>query len=240
MRPYRLLLERCEMRNFRWPSGPYLFFAATLLMSPASVTSSQTGKLLPVDEAARDAGFFIFRARLQEAVARHDAAAVLEAVDPNIRVGFGGKDGIANFREKWKLQDGDRSPLWAELGTVLALGGGFQSEGSFAAPYVFSRWPEAFDAFEHVAVVGSDVRVRSAPSLDGKILASLGFDILRVSQAGRSRLTPAQAKEWTAVELPGGRTGYISSRYIRSSVGYRALFNKVNGRWRMTAFVAGD
>jgi hypothetical protein len=201
---------------------------------------AQAGKLLPVDDAARDPGFFIFRARLQEAVARHDAAALLAAVDPNIRVGFGGKDGAAAFREKWKLQDGDKSPLWAELGLVLALGGGFQGEGSFAAPYVFSRWPEAIDAFEHVAVLGSDVRIRAAPSVTSGILATLSFDVVRLSQTGRSRLTPTQAKEWTAVELKGGRTGYVSSRYVRSSIAYRALFNKVSGRWRMTAFVAGD
>ena len=227
------------MRDARHNFRPSLLLAVVLILT-ASAAQAQVAKLLPTDDAARDAGFFIFRARLQEAVARHDTAAVLDAVDPNIRVGFAGKDGSAAFREKWKLQDGDRSPLWAELGTVLALGGGFRGEGSFAAPYVFSRWPEALDAFEHVAVLGTDVRVRSTPSLDGKILASLSFDVLRLSQAGRSRLTPAQMKEWTAVELAGGRTGYVASRYVRSSAGYRALFNKVNGRWRMTALVAGD
>ena len=206
----------------------------------ASAAQAQVAKLLPVDEAARDPGFFVFRARLLEAVARHDTAALLDAVDPNIKIGFGGNDGIAAFRETWKLQNGHESPLWAELGLVLALGGSFQAEGLFAAPYVFSRWPETSDAFEHVAVLATDVRVRAAPSLDSKILAALSFDVVKLSQAGRSRLTPEQLKEWTAVELKGGRTGYMASRYVRSSVGYRALFNKVNGRWRMTAFVAGD
>lgn len=213
---------------------------AVVLAIASSAVQAQVGKLLPIDEAARDPAFFVFRARLQEAVARHDAAAVLDAADPNIKVGFGGKDGLAAFREKWKLQDGDKSPLWAELGLVLSLGGGFRSPSSFEAPYVFSRWPEAHDAFEHVAVLGTDVRVRAEPRADSKILAALSFDIVRLSQAGRSRLTPAQMKEWTAVELQGGRTGYVASRYVRSSVGYRALFNKINGRWRMTALVAGD
>ena len=227
------------MRDARRNLRPSLLLAVVLITA-ASAAQAQAAKLLPVDEAARDAGFFVFRARLLEAVVRHDTAAVLDAVDPNIKIGFGGKDGIAAFREKWKLQDGHESPLWAELGAVLALGGSFRSPDSFAAPYVFSRWPEAFDAFEHVAVLGTDVRVRSAPSLDSKILASLSFDIVRLSQAGRSRLTPEQLEAWSAVELKGGRTGYVASRYVRSSVGYRALFNKVNGRWRMTAFVAGD
>lgn len=123
---------------------------------------------------------------------------------------------------------------------MLALGGSSQAEGAFAAPYVYCRWPEAIDAFQHVAVLGTDVRVRAEPRVGSSVLAALSFDIVRLSSTGRSRLTPAQAKEWIAVELRGGRTGYISSRYVRSSIAHRALFNKVNGRWRMTAFVAGD
>lgn len=227
------------MRDARRHLRPSLLLAV-ILVTAASSAQAQAGKLLPVDEAARNSDFFVFRARLQEAVARHDAAAVLAAADPHIKIGFGGKDGSAAFRDAWKLQDGDKSPLWAELGLVLSLGGGFRSESAFAAPYVFSRWPETVDAFEHVAVLGTDVRVRAEPRVDSKILAALSFDVVRLSQAGRSRLTPAQMKEWSAVELQGGRTGYISSRFVRSSVGYRALFNKVDGRWRMTAFVAGD
>jgi hypothetical protein len=228
------------MRDLRQNLLRSLLLTLAVLVSAASPGLAQVGKLLPVDEAVRDPAFFVFRARLQEAVARHDTTAVLEAVDPNIKIGFGGKDGVAAFRKAWKLQNGDKSPLWSELGLALALGGGFQGASGFAAPYVFSRWPEANDAFEHVAVLGTDVRVRAEPRVEGRILATLSFDIVRLSSTGRSRLTPAQAKEWTAVELRGGRTGYISSRFARSSVGYRALFNKVNGRWRMTAFVAGD
>lgn len=200
---------------------------------------AQAGKLLPVDEAARDPELFVFRARLQEAVARHDVAAVLEAVDPNIKVDFGGGGGIADFRNAWKLQDGDKSPLWAELGLVLALGGSFQGENVFAAPYVFAS--DRFDdAYEQVAVLGSNVRVRAEPSLRSPILAVLSFDIVRLSEIGRTRMTPEQAEEWAAVELRGGRTGYIASRYVRSPIDFRAIFTRKDGRWSMTAFIAGD
>jgi len=216
-----------------------LLLATLLLASLAAPGQAQVGKLLPSDEAARDPGFFAFRARLQAAVARHDTAAVLEAVDPNIKNGFGGEDGLDNFKKAWDLQGGG-SRLWAELGLVLALGGFFQSKDVFAAPYVFSRWPEAIDSFQHVAVLGTDVRVRAEPRLESRVLASLTFDVVRLSNSGRTRLTPEQASEWTAVELKGGRTGYIASRYVRSPIAHRAIFNRKDGRWRMTAFVAGD
>lgn len=203
-----------------------------LLFLHATLAAAQVGKLNPVDEAARDPEFFAFRAQLQAAVARHDTEAVLAAVDPNIRTSFGASGGIDEFRKMWKLPSVD-SRLWDELGTVLAFGGAFRGGGLFSAPYVFGRWPEPFDSFEHVAVLGKNVRVRSEPGLKGKILTALSFDVVKLA-------APATDSEWTRIKLRDGRTGYISSRYVRSPVDYRALFNKIDGRWRMTAFVAGD
>jgi hypothetical protein len=218
---------------------PFLL-AALLLVGAASAGLAQVGKLLPSDEAVRNPELFAFRARLQAAVARHDTTALLEVVDPNIKIGFGGNDGIEAFKNEWKLQEGGNSPLWDELGLVLALGGSFRDANNFVAPYVFSRWPENLDSFEHVAVLGSNVRVRAEPRPDGRVLAALSFDIVPLSSTGRSRLTPEQMREWTAVKLRDGRTGYIASRYVRSSVGYRAFLTRQDGRWRLTLFVAGD
>jgi hypothetical protein len=203
-----------------------------VLFLHATLAAAQAGKLLPTDEAARDPEFFAFRAQLQAAVARHDTEAVLVAVHPSIKNTFGGDDGIEAFRRIWKLPAAD-SRLWDELGTVLAFGGAFQEGGLFAAPYVFGRWPGQFDSFEHVAVLGKNVRVRAEPSLNGRILTALSFDVVQLA-------APDTDSEWMRIKLRDGRTGYISSRYVRSPVDYRALFNKIDGRWWMTAFVAGD
>lgn len=219
--------------------SPTIFKALLLSLLLATPALPQVGKLLPSDEAAKDPELFAVRARLQAAVARHDAEAVLALVDPNIKIGFGGNDGVAQFQRSWNLPSPD-SRLWDELGTVLALGGSFQGEDNFVAPYIYKSWPEAFDSFEHVAVLGTGVRVRAEPSLQGAVLTSLSFDIVKLSQSGRSRLNPQQAEEWTAVELRGGRTGFISSRFVRSPVDYRAFLSRQGGRWRLTFFVAGD
>ncbi|HWM91224.1 MAG TPA: SH3 domain-containing protein [Thermoanaerobaculia bacterium] len=205
---------------------------AALLLLQVTVAAAQVGKLLPTDEAVRDPALFAFRAQLQAAVARHDSEAVLAAVHPNIKNSFGGDDGIDAFKRIWKLPGHD-SPLWDELGTVLALGGAFHDSDTFAAPYVYQRWPERFDSFEHVAVLGTGVRVRSEPGLNGRILTSLSFDVVRLDG-------PAGDSGWTRVKLRDSRTGYISSRYVRSPVDYRALFEKADGRWRLAFFVAGD
>ena len=192
-------------------------------------------QLLPVDEAARHPDFFSFRAQLQAAIARRDVDAVVGVVNKDIRNSFGGDDGVDAFGRIWKLSDAD-STLWVELGSILALGGTFSGDQAFTAPYVFSTWPGRFDGFEHVALVASDVRVREAPRGDAAAITTLSFAILPLSRKDGV----AETEGWTAVQLDGGKTGYVTSRLARSPNDYRAMFNRIGGRWQMTFFAAGD
>ena len=47
---------------------------------------------------------------------------------------------------------------------VLALGGSFNEETTFMAPYTYSKFPDEFDAFEHGVVIGENVKVRKEPN----------------------------------------------------------------------------
>jgi hypothetical protein len=164
------------------------------------------------------------------AVERHDVDGVIEASDPAIKLGFDASGGVAELRQRFA----DRVELWDELRVVLARGGRFSTPTSFAAPYVYSNWPDRFDSFECAAIIGENVRLRSAPRLNASVIASVSHSIVRVTE-------PATGGElWSRVELGDGRSGYIWHAYVRSPVDYRALFNLIDGRWRMTAFVAGD
>lgn len=69
----------------------------------AAVGFGQERYVKPVDEAAKDASFLAFRAKLIAAAERHDANYVLRIIDPQIKLGFGGDDGIANFKKIWKI-----------------------------------------------------------------------------------------------------------------------------------------
>jgi hypothetical protein len=95
---------------------------ATCVAAFPTHAQAQQSSVLPVDEAAKDPEFFVFRARLQRAVATHDTAAVMRVVAPTIRNSLGGNGGRQEFREKWGIADPDKSRLWAVLGFVLALG----------------------------------------------------------------------------------------------------------------------
>jgi hypothetical protein len=189
-------------------------------------------QLLPVDEASTRPDFFSFRASLQRAIARRDAAALMTVVHPQIKNSFGGNDGIDEFRAMWKIGQPD-SEIWDELGTVLALGGSFHDADTFVAPYVNSRWPNTVDPFEHVAVTGANVRVRSQPATTSDAVDTVSFAILPVAREG------TDTEGWTAVQIDT-TVGYISSAYVRSPIDYRAIFRFEDRRWRLVTFVAGD
>jgi hypothetical protein len=206
---------------------------AICVLLVTAIVSAAPVQLLPVDEAAKRPEFFSFRAQLQQAIARRDATALLAAVDPNIKNSFGDNDGIDEFKSMWEIGQAD-SEIWEELGTVLSMGGSFFDDHTFVAPYVFSKWPESLDSFEHVAVVGANVRVRSEPRTDAAPLDAVSFVILPV--ASDARVTD---DGWRAVKLES-KVGFVSSRFVRSPIDYRAIFSEQSGVWRIVTFVAGD
>jgi len=189
--------------------------------------------LLPVDEASRDPSFVAFRESLMDVVARKDRAALLAVIDPTgIRSSFGGDGTLAEFENLWSLDRPD-SKLWPELLTVLSMGGAFESDDAFWAPYVFSSFPESVDAFEWLAITGQKAPLHSEPRDESPILARLDYTLVRSPDA-------PEPGDWTRVTLDDVGTGFVRSDLVRSPVDYRAVFTKRDGRWVMTAFVAGD
>lgn len=212
-----------------------LYLAACLATPP--VASAQGRKLMPVDEASEDKTFLAFRDRLLEAAKRRDTKFVMSAVHPRIRNSFGDNGGAREFRRKWKPENPD-SELWETLVEILRLGGSFREAGKgrdFWAPYVYSNFPEDLDAFEYMAVTGENVNVRQRPDPASAVISTLSYDLVKAPDG-----LPHKAGGWTKIITPGGEEGFVSGRFLRSSVDYRAAFTKVNGRWMMSALVAGD
>ena len=205
------------------------------ILTTAGHAAAQTTKLLPVDEAAEQPGFFTFRASLLRAAESRDTAFLYSAIAPDILNSFGGNGGLAEFKQIWRPAEPD-SELWALLTDILALGGSFQGDTLFAAPYTYSAFPEELDSFQYVVIVGANVRVRAQPNLDASVLATLSFAVVR-----ETTRDPSVAREgWRAVELSSGRTGFVSEKYVRSPLGYRAVFERRAGVWLLRSLVAGD
>ncbi|MBU1359867.1 MAG: SH3 domain-containing protein [Gammaproteobacteria bacterium] len=209
----------------------YLVFLLALAMAlPASGQQA-----FPfVDEAPTQPDFHRFREDWSRALKRRDAGFVLAQVHPDVRTSFGPDDGgVDGFARRWKLDD-PASPFWSEMSSVMALGGSFSGDAQFSAPYVFSRWPDETEPFSHVAILSGRVPVRARAVPDSRVVATLDRVIVPSLPMANTR------GDWYRIRTPGGKTGYVRRQDARSPVDYRAVFDKIDGRWLLTAFVAGD
>ena len=190
----------------------------------------------PVDEAPKDASFLEFRNKLVAAVEAKDTAYLLSITSPEVAVGFGGEPNtVEEFAKEWKLDSPD-SEFWDVFGKVISLGGAFQTfrgQRQFCAPYVTGSWPVDVDSFEYAAIIAGGVRLRAQPDQDASILGGLSFNLVKIEEWTSDRT-------WAKVTTDNGVTGYVSGKYVRSPIDYRAFFQQVDGRWQLTAFVAGD
>jgi Bacterial SH3 domain len=205
----------------------------TAPVEPSTAASSRPSvngpKLLPVDVATSDPSLAAFRDELLAAVRKRDAGAVVALSDPKIRTSFGGGGGATDLRKA--LQE---PGVWEDFEQLLTQGGQFVGEGetrSFWAPYVYSAWPDSHDAFQFLAVTGEDIPLRESANANAPVIATLSHDIVERKE---------KQGDWQQVKTADGHTGWVEARSVRSPVGYRAGFLKMDGKWKMNALVAGD
>jgi len=191
-----------------------------------------------VDDGSKDPTFAAFRIKLLDVIRRKDRDELLALVDPAIRFTFGKGAGLDAFARSWKLDEAD-SPLWRELGEILSLGGKFQENGDFFAPYTYSSWPDEIDAFEHIATVCSETLLYEEADTSSPALAILDHQIMKIGPADPVRLGKRDSR-WRQVTLPDASTGFVEDRCARMNLDYRAAFSKKSGAWRMVFLVAGD
>jgi hypothetical protein len=199
--------------------------------SVPTIAVAQRAPIVPVDEASSDPEFFVFRARLQAAVAARDTAEIMRVVAPGVRTSLGSDGGRDEFRERWRLADPDDSELWSVLGLILALGGSFHGDTAFHAPYTMAT---PGDGFETLAVLGRDVMVRAEPNARSPAIDTVSFEAVTMWREKSSQ------SGWEPVRTGKGRTGWVAQLYLRSPIAYRAGFVRRQGRWWLRALIRGD
>jgi uncharacterized protein len=202
------------------------------IVNPRTRDSVHLLPVKPVDEAVTDPEFFLFRARVQTALATHDTAEIMRIVEPGILNSFGGDGGREEFRQHWGLTTPEQSQLWSTLGFVLALGGRFQGDSIFYAPYLVEG--TSGDGFESLVVLGVNVAVHAGPASTSQVIDTLSFE--EVTKWREKSIT----RGWEPVRTSRGRTGWVLQRHLRSPIDYRAGFVRRDGQWWLRALVAGD
>jgi hypothetical protein len=212
-----------------------------ILVALASLAATpvygHTAKVLPVDEAAQDPDFLAFRERLLTAIRQRDLDSVVAVAAENIKLSFGGDGGRDRFRQLLMADDnGGGGSYWVELEWALRLGGVFNDKfgRQFCTPYVSCDGPHQCtdcDPFEVLVAVSDRSPVYAAADIAAPVLAYLSYDVVTLVDYGGP---------WQQVRLADGRIGYVAFPHFRSPIGYRAYFEKREGRWQMRIFIAGD
>jgi hypothetical protein len=223
----------------------------------------------PFDEGSRDKSFVAFRKSVLTALKRRNYRALGRAAAADIFLGFGGKNGRAQFLRYLagdKSMHGKLAPKLAadyrgHLEWVLRNGGGFTKDRrGFIAPYqnaYESRVPKceskprpksraksrvcAIDPYSRAYIIGRDIPIYAAQSNHSKIVARLTYRLVELDKHVIKRLPDGRrVRQWSRVKLEDGRTGWIRPIQYYAATGYRLRAAKIRGRWQITHFLAGD
>jgi hypothetical protein len=212
----------------------FRFALVSLALATGAAATAQVHRSPPVDRCAADRSFVDFRRRLMTAVDHHNSRFILSIISDDIQSSFGGDPGRADFIAHWQLDRPAQSVLWRELGAALRLGcarvDGAYWAPSFSAPAASDGEDEPVARF--IALAPGAV-LRASASDRARIVAALDWDVM--TAPGNDGASP-----WIAARLADGRRGFVRRRDVRDLADYRAVFERRGGRWRMTAFIAGD
>lgn len=190
-------------------------------------------KLAPRDEGGRDPALKAVIDALLAAAQAKSVDRLRPLLADDVRESFGGdgtpEEFVAAFRKK--------PALWAELEKALKLGGTFMRPTIYAAPYVYSEFPDGLDAHRHVVVLGTNVPLHEAPRDPAIVAQRLTHDIVRIERPETGVRLP---NDWLRVRPSTGNAGYIRKSLVRSPVDYRIVIEKRAAKWLVTAFVGGD
>jgi len=235
--------------------------AVTLLAAGAAQAETVT----PFDEAAQDQTFVAFRKSVLGALKRRNYRALGRAAAPDIVLGFGGRNGRAQFLRYLagdKTMHGAHAPKLAadyrgHLEWVLRNGGGFtRDRKGFIAPYQNAfehRVPKceakprprsrvcAIDPYARAYIIGRDIPIFAAQSNQSAIVARLTYRLVELDKHVIKRLPDGRrVRVWSRVKLEDGRSGWIRPIQYYAATGYRLRAAKVRSRWQITHFLAGD
>ncbi len=208
--------------------------SAATVAAPTKPAAPAKKSYPPVDECLRLDGYFAFRQSLEDIVKKRNSAGLKALIAPNIVWNLSGEpDTKEAFSANWKLASGAKSAIWSELDAILPLGCGVQEAG-IAFPHIFTvDVGEVSGISEDVLVTGEDVNLRAAASTSAASKGKISWELIKAKDG-------IVADGWTPVTTADGKSGFIKSNYLRSPIDYRAGFERKNGKWMMTFFLAGD
>jgi len=190
------------------------------------------------DEGARDPSFQAFRQQFIGALHRHDVAFVRNILDPQIRLGFDGDDGLNGFDREWHIGD-STSEFWTLMSALVSRGASYDAKTrTFTAPYTFYRWPRGYDS-EKTFIVFDAAKVYAEPTSSSKVIGTFSKEVVQYIEWVGNNTSPPEL-QWIKVRATDGLTGFVRPSSVYGMYGWRVAFQKKNGQWRLVFLGKGD
>ena len=126
---------------------------------------------------------------------------------------------VENFKnvivlDNERLGEEYRDSGWRQLESYLNVRN-FQVVGGDvcgpAGAYVFGGFPDDSYWFSWGYIDGAGVRVRRDPSIDGRVLTQLTYEVIEPTGEVIDDLDPLQEVSWMGIIMPDGTSGYVES-----------------------------
>jgi hypothetical protein len=199
---------------------------------------AQNQRLAPVNDLKREGGFSGYVKKLSAAVAKRDAKALQKLVDPDLVCGgWIEKDerGWAKCSARWRVEEKD-SPVWDVLADWIDLGFVRETPSILLTPYVVWKFPRDLDPDLYWVVLRDNLPLREKPERNGRVVATLAFDLVKRVGAGES----LRGFDWVNVETAAGVRGWVQGTQLRSPKMSRGQFGLKEGQWKLTAIDKGE
>lgn len=202
------------------------------LLIAAAPAPTLPRKLPPIHQCNDDRSFDSFGYTLAQAVARRDRGSLLELFAPDVLLNFGGSRGRDELVKEWEFDAAEYANIWRQLEIMLKMGCA-KSNGARVIPSLSVQVePYAEEQLRDRILILPGARLLKERGVEHPNPDTIGWSVARVI---------SRVADWgTGVRLPDGREGYIFDDEVYEPAGYRMLIEKRDGKWMITAFVAGD
>ena len=193
--------------------------------------------IAPPESGKADAALNAVVNTLVTAAEAQDFAPFEAVLTPEATASFGGDYGPEGFKRAYGIGEAG-SPFWPEFLKAARLGGVFLEDDLYTLPYTAGDLPETADPYLSVIAIGDKTLLYAEPTEGAAVIADVTHQLLEqidIEPADLERTGP----DYVHVKADAG-TGYVKISEVRSPIDYRAVFQKIDGAWKLVAFVAGD
>jgi hypothetical protein len=207
------------------------------------------GKLWPVDEFAREPGLLQLRDQVMAVVQSRDPSRLAAMSTDRLSI----EDKEAMTRDQFlawfrRMRAPQQAMFWQRLRDAMAQGfarvGDLPGPLTVEAPYVpalLARRPDIDRSL--LAIAGAGIAVHRDPSGRSPVIDRLDHDVVYQGPA-LPEATPRGEYDgeyyWWQIKTPGGRLGWVLSKYALTTSEARFLFRKVDGVWTFAGYEPGD